>query len=310
MRIIRCYASSAPPVKGAVIALGNFDGIHRGHQFLIEQTRMIAKKSGAPSAVLTFEPHPVSVLKKDIPPFRLTPFHLKASLLKDLDIDILYVCRFNEALSKMAAPDFITELLIKKLGAKHLVTGDNFIFGHKRSGSTVLIESLSAQLGFGYTKIHNVEEAGASVSSTAIRQILAAGKPEHVAQLLGRNHLIEGRVVTGAKRGRELGFPTANIRLKSHFRPLYGVYVVQVQVEGDATWHPAVASLGINPMFKLDAPVLEVHIFDWNRNIYGKSLRIQLLSFLRPEQKFESVPALTQQMELDCQNAKRFFHKK
>lgn len=310
MQIIRCYASSAPPTKGAVIALGNFDGVHRGHQFLIEQTRAIAKKSGAPSAVLTFEPHPVSVLKKDIPPFRLTPFHLKASLLKDLGIDILYVCRFNEELSKMAAPDFVAELLIKKLGAKHLVTGDNFIFGHKRSGSTALIESLSATLGFGYTKVHNVEEAGTSVSSTGIRQILAAGKPENAAQMLGRNHVIEGRVVTGAKRGRELGFPTANIRLKSHFRPLYGVYVVQVQIEGDTLWYPAVANLGINPMFKLDAPVLEVHIFDWNRNIYGKSLRIQLLSFLRPEQKFESISALTQQMELDCQHAKRFFHKK
>jgi riboflavin kinase/FMN adenylyltransferase len=310
MRIIRCYASSAPPLKGAVIALGNFDGVHRGHQSLMQQTCAIAKKMGAPSAVLTFEPHPVSVLKKDIPPFRLTPFHLKASLLKDLGIDILYVCRFNEALSKMTAPDFITELLIKKLGAKHLVTGDNFIFGHKRSGSTTLIESLSSSLGFGYTKMQNVEDAGISVSSTGIRQSLSTGKPEVAAQLLGRNHMIEGRVVTGAQRGRELGFPTANLRLKSHFRPLYGAYVVQVQVEGDAAWHPAVANLGINPMFKLDAPVLEAHIFDWNRNIYGKFLRIQLLSFLRPEQKFESVPALTQQMELDCQNAKRFFNKK
>lgn len=293
-----------------MVALGNFDGVHRGHQFLITQTCAIAKKLGAPAAVLTFEPHPISVLKKNIPPFRLTPFRLKARLLEDLGVDVLYVCQFNEALSKMTASDFITELLIKNLGAAHLVTGNNFIFGHKRSGSTALIESLSASLGFGYTKVDNFEEAGAPLSSTLIRHALAAGKPEEAAHLLGRNHLIEGRVVTGKKRGRELGFPTANIRLKSHFRPLYGIYVVRVQIDGEIAWHPAVASLGINPTFRLETPVLEAHIFDFNRNIYGKFLRIQLLTFLRPERKFESVHALTEQMSIDCQNAKAFFNKK
>jgi riboflavin kinase/FMN adenylyltransferase len=307
MRIVHHLEHCPPALRGCALALGNFDGIHLGHQALLKKTIQMATTLGIQPAVLTFEPHPISVLRPAATPFRLTPFHHKARLLRDIGIKVLYIARFNLAFSKIEATDFITGLLIGKLGARHLLTGRNFIFGHNRQGTTGLIEKLAEGAGFGYTELECLSEKGEVYSSSAVRRALEKADLATARRLLGRDPSIEGRVRQGKKLGRALGYPTANIFLKEQALPAYGIYCVSCEIEGTLATKHGVASLGMNPMYPATSPVLETHLFDFDQDLYGKRMNVRLMKYLRPEKKFDSAEALKIQMGMDCEHARHFF---
>jgi riboflavin kinase/FMN adenylyltransferase len=307
MIVLRHYTNLPPEARGAVLAIGNFDGIHRGHQAVIRKTGRLARKLGAPLAVMTFEPHPRLFFQPDQPPFQLTSFRIKTQLIEALGVDVLFMIAFNEALASLTAEDFIAKVLAEGLGVRHVVVGDNFRFGHKRQGDVALLDARGAAAGFDVSAITRVSGPGEEpYSSTLVREYLKRGNPTRAALLLGRYWEIEGRVQHGAKRGRNLGFPTANVTLGTSLRPAFGVYAVRVAVEGSAPmrWLPGVANLGISPMFGYEEPLLEVFIFDFDEDIYGQHIRVALVDYLRAEMTFDSLEALKAQMAEDCARAR------
>ncbi|MGF1610936.1 MAG: bifunctional riboflavin kinase/FAD synthetase [Kiloniellales bacterium] len=307
MRVFRHFSPVPDEARGAVVAIGNFDGIHRGHQAVIGKAGRLARELGVPHAVLTFEPHPRSYFKPDTPPFRLTPFRIKARLIEALGVDSLFVLRFDRALASLSAEDFVMDILVKGLGVRHVVVGDNFHFGHKRGGDPALLERLGRSNGFGVTCMERVAGAGEEpYSSTYVRDYLTAGNPTRAALLLGRYWEIEGRVQHGDKRGRDLGFPTANVPLGNILLPAFGVYAVRAGIDrgADTVWHGGAANIGIRPMFESKRPLLEVHIFDFAREIYGRHMRVALVDYLRPELAFDGLEALKVQMAEDCRRAR------
>lgn len=316
MRIQRHYQSVPKAYRGSVVAIGNFDGIHRGHQAVIGKARRLAKEFGAPLSLMTFEPHPRRFFKPDLPPFRLTPFRVKTRLIEALGVDCLFVIPFTREFSQLSAEQFIEKVLggdeESGLGVRHVVVGDNFHFGHKAKGDVELLERLGHANGFGVTTVSPVTGPQEEVySSTLVRDYLKAGNPTRAALLLGRYWEIEGRVTHGHKRGHGLGYPTANIELGEILRPAFGVYAVRVAFDRQAgssdsrtTWYPAVANIGIAPMFENSAPTLEAFIFDFDRDIYGEHMRVALVDYLRPEQKFEDLEGLKRQMAGDCERAR------
>ncbi len=306
MRILRHFTKVAAESKGAVVAIGNFDGIHRGHQEVIAKTRRLARELEAPSAVMTFEPHPRAYFAPDQPPFRLTPFRVKTRLIEALGVDILYVLRFDRSLANLEAEDFITRVLGQGLSARHVIVGDNFHFGRKRRGTPEMLETLARAQGIGVTVMKRVAGPGSEpYSSTLVREYLKTGNPTRAALLLGRYWEIEGRIQHGAKRGRDLGFPTANISLGQILRPAFGVYAVRATVDtgGETVWLPGVANIGISPMFSYDTPLLEVHLLDFNADLYGKHMRVALIDYLRPEISFPDLEALKERMVEDRERA-------
>ncbi len=307
MRVFRHYSELPATAKGAVVAIGNFDGVHLGHQAIIAEAGKIARAAGAPLAVLTFEPHPRSFFRPGLPPFRLTPFRIKARLIEALGVDLLVVLAFDEALSKLSAEAFVSEVLLAGLAPRHAVVGDNFAFGHKRGGDAHLLERLGAHHGFGVSRLTRVRGAhGEIYSSTGVRTALQAGDPLAAAALLGRAWEIEGRVLQGDKRGRELGMPTANLSLEGYLEPARGVYAVRAGLDrGPAiNWHDGVANLGVRPMFPAQGCLLEAHLFDFAQEIYGQHLRVALLERLRPEMTFDSIATLVEQMQEDGRQAR------
>ena len=320
MRIFRHYETLPEDTRGAVVAIGNFDGVHPGHRAVINEAGLIAHDLGVPWAVLTFEPHPRRLFQPDQPPFRLTPFRAKAREIEAMGVDILIVQRFNEAFSMLEAKDFVLEALVKGISASHIVSGYDFVFGHNRSGHCDLLLAMGAKEGFGFTAVNAIEdETGEAYSSTRVRERLMAGDPEGAAAVLGRDFEIEGRVIRGENRGRGIGFPTANLTLGSTLRPMNGVYAVRVAVQeartGEARtgtkeesdeeqWLPGVANLGVRPTFGGDDTVLEVFLFDFDGDLYGKRLRVRLIDHLRPEKKFDDIDDLKAQIALDSTRAK------
>jgi riboflavin kinase/FMN adenylyltransferase len=307
MRVFRHHTELPDSARGAVVAIGNFDGIHRGHQAIIGTAGRLARELDAPLAVLTFEPHPRSFFRPDLPPFRLTPFRIKARLIQALGVDTLFVLTFDEAFSKLAAEAFGAEVLAKGLGIRHAVVGDNFAFGHKRGGTAATLEALGKQHGFAVTCMTRVRGPGEEIySSTRIRDYLQAGDPTRAALLLGRYWEIEGRVQPGDRRGRQLGYPTANLPVDGFLEPARGVYAVRAGIDrGDEIhWHDGVANLGVRPMFDGKTLLLEAHLFDFAEDIYGQHLRVALVDHLRPEVKFDSVEALVAQMDDDSRRAR------
>lgn len=298
MRIIRDLQHC--PVKGAAIALGNFDGVHAGHRSILQHCIDTARAQHIPAAVMTFEPHPREFFGGQM--LRLEPLAGKLRRFEAMGIDAVLLVRFNAAFAAMTAQDFIETLLHRTLQARHVFTGENFAFGAKRSGDTAMLAGEANRLGFGYTACPPVCNAdGEWISSSAIRNHLAAGQVAQASALLGRPYSIEGVVRRGQQRGRELGFPTANLSLGRLFRPRFGVYAARVTVDG--TPHNAAVSLGINPTFALDAPVLEAHLLDGEHSLYGKRIRVELLYFLRDEKRFDNVQDLAVQMRVDCTQA-------
>ncbi len=312
MRLFRHYTNLPAAARGAVIAIGNFDGVHRGHQAVIAAAQGQAAAQQASSGVMTFEPHPREVFGRVERPFRLTPYRAKLRYLGELGLDLLYVLRFEPALYGLAAEVFIEQVLVHGLGVAHVVVGDNFYFGAKRGGNPALLQELGAKHGFGVTVMTRVLAGdGVALSSTRLRAHLKAGEMAPAAQILGRTWEIGGRVLHGAKRGRDLGMPTANVDLGESLRPAYGVYAVRVAIEDapELTWFSGVANLGISPMFAYDRPLLEAHLFDFSGDLYGRRLRVALVERLRGEMTFDGLPALMEQMQADGRAAREILER-
>jgi riboflavin kinase/FMN adenylyltransferase len=289
--------------------LGNFDGVHRGHQAVFARAAAIARQRAAPLVAVTFEPHPRSYFRPRDPPFRLTPFRNKAHHIEALGIDLLLVLHFDDAFSRLSAEDFVGDILVRGLAVTHVVVGYDFVFGHGRGGTTVFLQSAAGRSGFEVTVVEPIGASDQEIySSTRIREHLAAGRPVEAAALLGRPFEIEGRVGHGAAMGHELGYPTANISLGEYLPPALGIYAVRVGVERPdvLTWHDGVASFGVRPTFGEDEePVLEAYLFDFTGDLYGLHLRLQLIAYIRPELKFDGAEPLRAQIADDCRVAKQ-----
>jgi len=308
MRVHRSYRSIPEDLTGAVVAIGNFDGVHRGHQAVIEKARRIAREIGAPAGVVTFEPHPREYFGRMSEPFRLTSFRTKMRLIESLGVDLCVVLPFRPALASLPAEAFAEEVLLKGLRLRHVVVGDNFYFGKGRSGTPESLATLGKRLGFGVTVMGPVLSGAQPYSSTQVRRLLKAGNPTRAALLLGRYWEIEGRVRHGAKRGRELNMPTANIGLGRSLQPAFGVYAVRAALgrehKAPVRWHAGVANIGISPMFSYDTPLLEVHLLDFDGDLYGRHLRVALVDYLRPEMRFDSLEILKERMQQDADQAR------
>ncbi|MFN3643780.1 MAG: bifunctional riboflavin kinase/FAD synthetase [Gemmobacter sp.] len=291
-----------PDHRGASVAMGNFDGVHRGHRAVID----LARRPDAPLGIVTFEPHPRAFFAPDAPPFRLMNRGARAHRLEKLGVEQLYELPFDAALAALAPEDFARRVLAEGLGVRHIVVGADFCFGKGRTGTAGDLGRFGAAMGFGVTVADLVSVDGAEVSSTAIRRALAEGRPREAAAMLGHWHRIEGPVIHGEKRGRTLGFPTANMDLTGLHLPRFGVYAALVDVlDGPhrGSWGGA-ASLGVRPMFGVNTPNLETFLFDFDGDLYGATLSVALVEFLRPEVAYAGVPALVAQMEADCAQAR------
>ncbi len=307
MRILRHPAALDPADRGSVVAIGNFDGVHLGHQAVIARAGALAKAEQAPHAVLTFEPHPYQVFRPDAPPSRLTPFRAKAHRIEALGVDLLFVIHFDLALAQVSAEDFVRQVLVDGVKARAVVVGYDFHFGNRRRGTPELLKELGARLGFGVAVMAPIAASGGALySSTRIREHLAAGRPREAAALLGRPWEIEGRVEAGDRRGRTIGFPTANLSLGEYLRPAAGVYAVRAGIEraGRIDWHDGVANLGWRPTFGGTDLRLEVHLFGFDGDLYGAHIRVALVDHLRPERKFAGLDALKAQIAADAARAR------
>jgi len=307
MRISR----SIPVAADTPIALtiGNFDGVHLGHQAMLAKLREAAVRHGVPSCVMTFEPHPREFFAPDQAPTRLTSLREKLELIAEHGIERAVVCRFNYEFARHTAQDFIERTLVNGLGVRWLQVGDDFRFGARRAGDFVMLKQVADRFGFEVEAMASVMLDGARVSSSAVRNALAAGNLTYAGRLLGRHYSISGRVVRGDGVGRKLGFPTANIQMKHNRPPLNGIFVVEL---AGVAGHPlrGVASLGLRPTVKLQGPpVLEVHVFDFEGDLYGKHVRVDFLHKLRDEEKYADLATLTRQIALDVENAKSFFNR-
>ncbi|MDD5057259.1 MAG: bifunctional riboflavin kinase/FAD synthetase [Sideroxydans sp.] len=304
MKILRgLYSSDSQAVA---VTIGNFDGVHLGHQALLNELRAVAKARGLQTAVVIFEPHPREFFSPQQAPARLTSLREKLELFRTMGVDRVHVCRFNALFAQKTATDFI-HALHEKLHAKYVLIGDDFRFGSGRSGDFAQMQKIGEQHDFAVSSVHSVLHGGVRISSTAIRAALAEGQMRLAREYLGRPYSISGRVVHGDATGRKLGFPTANVQLKHNLPPLKGIYVVLAHAEGLGVLQ-GVASLGIRPTVKHDAKyVLEVHLFEFAQQIYGKHLRVEFLQKLRDEMKFDGLDELTRQIASDVENAKRWF---
>jgi len=282
-----------------VLAIGNFDGVHQGHAALLKTAGDIAADNQLPLYVLTFEPHPRTFFKPDTTPFRITLRNTKIRLLKAFASDVR-VLDFNAFLAGMSAQQFINDIIVRDMNAAHVVVGQDFHFGKDRSGH---IETLQADTRFKTTPISLIGDTMAAISSTRIRQALHDGNITEANEMLGWHWAIEGEVIHGDKRGREIGFPTANIPLGDTLCPAHGIYAVWVDI-GDGKWLPGAANIGLRPMFALAKPLLEVYLLDWSGDLYGKTLKVRPVKHLRPEAKFEGLEALKAQIAKDCAAAR------
>ncbi len=307
MQIYHHWRDLPPQAKGASIALGNFDGVHRGHQHVID----LARRPDAPLGILTFEPHPREFFAPDAPPFRLMNASTRAHRLDWLGVEHLFQFPFDAELAALSAGAFVDEVLVAGLGLRHVVIGADFCFGKGRAGTAEDLRRHGARHGFDVT-IAPLQAAGDQVlSSTAIRVALSDGQPEKAAAMLGHWHRIDGAVLHGEKRGRELGYPTANMSIAGLHPPRFGVYAVLVDVltgPHQGAYH-GVASLGVRPMFGENLPNLETHIFDFKGDLYGAELSVALVAHLRDEMRFDGLPALITQMDADSDAARAILRK-
>jgi len=290
--------------RGAAIALGNFDGVHRGHQAVIGSARAVAEARGAPLGAAVFEPHPRRVLFPHAAPFLLQSIGQRARALAEIGVREVFEIGFDQALADLTAHEFASRILRDVIGASHVSVGNGFRFGHGRTGDEARLRELGAELGFSVDVVTPVGE-GEPFSSTLIRRQIAAGDVLAAAEHLGRPWAVEGEVLRGFARGREFGFPTANLALGEYVRPRLGVYAVRVDT-GDGVLLPGVASVGVNPTVgALPEPLLEAHLFDFSGDLYGKMIEVELIAFLRDEAKFDDIDALKAQMRQDVIEARR-----
>jgi riboflavin kinase/FMN adenylyltransferase len=290
------------------VTIGNFDGVHLGHQAMLARLTARAASVGAAPAVLTFEPHPREIFTPNSAPTRLTSLREKLEILRGLGVAHVHVCRFTKPFAALSAEDFVRRILVEGLQARYVLVGDDFRFGAKRAGDFALLRQLGEKYGFEAESLHTVEAAGQRASSTAVRDALAAGDMATAAQMLGRPYSISGRVVGGDQLGRKIGYPTANIQLKHNRPPLTGIFAVRVQGLDQPDW-PGVASLGTRPTVHANGrPTLEVHLFNFDQSIYRRHLRVEFLHKLRDEAKFPSLEALIAQIDEDARQAREMLN--
>lgn len=304
MKILRDYQFVEPQDRGASVAIGNFDGVHLGHQSVIERARLAAPD--APLGVLTFEPHPRAFFSPEAAPFRLMSPEARASRLEKLGVEVLYELNFNASLAALSPRDFAQRVIADGFGLRHVIVGADFCFGKGRVGTAEDLQRFGAEMGFGASIAPLIEQSDTTVSSTAIRRALSEGNPRDAAAMLGHWHRIEGPVISGEQRGRELGYPTANMSIDGLHPPAFGVYAVLVDVlDGphQGSYH-GVASMGVRPMFGENRPNLETFIFDFSGDLYGAPLSVALIEHLRPEEKFDGLDALIAQMDDDSAKAR------
>jgi len=307
----RLTLSSGVPdrLRGAVVALGNFDGFHLGHQAVVSRAVAAGFHQRRPVIVATFDPHPVRFFKPDLPSFRLTSLDQRQDLFAHAGADAMLVFEFGADLAATSAEDFVREVLGERIGAAGVVTGDDFTFGRGREGNADVLRELGAEHGIVAETVPPVILDGAPVSSSRIREALKAADPATATRLLSRPFAIEGVVERGDARGRALGFPTANVRLGRYQRPAYGIYAVKVRLDANGkdggSEHPGVASIGIRPTFEPPQELLEAFLFDFEGDLYGRTIEVALHAFLRPEAKFDNEDALVAQMRVDEAKARR-----
>jgi len=303
MRIVHGFGDVPPETRGAALAIGNFDGVHRGHQALLLDALRVARTSDRPAGVMVFEPHPREFFRPSEPHFRLTTLGQKLRLLERLGLDFAVVLKFDADLAGLPAERFIDEILVSALAVRHVVIGYDFFFGKSRGGNPDTMRAAGREHGFGVSVISPVAEAGEVFSSSLIRAKLSAGDVRGAALDLGHWWRIAGVVTGGARRGTGLGFPTANITLPEGTALAHGIYAVRVLVAGARLG--GAAYLGTRPTFDHGAPVLEVFLFDFEGDLYGREIEVEFLDFVRDDQRFPNAEALIAQMELDCSRARQ-----
>ncbi len=291
-------------LSGAVIALGNFDGFHLGHQAVVGEAVCWARAEGRPAVVATFDPHPVTLFAPTAPPFRLTTLDQRAELFAGAGADAMLVLHFDAALAATSAADWVHRMLGGQLGAAGVVTGEDFTFGRGRGGNVAVLRELGAASGIAVRGVGPVHDAGGVISSSRIRDALKAGDPQAAARLLSRPFALRGLVQHGDKLGRTIGFPTANLALGDYLRPAYGIYAVTARL-GDGRTVQGAANLGVRPQFDPPKELLEPYFFDFAGDLYGQEIEVALHHFLRPEARFDGLDALTAQMQRDCARARR-----
>ena len=306
MRIVRHLSSFPYDLRGGAVVVGNFDGVHRGHQALILRCIEESIELNGAAIALTFEPHPRQIFAPDSLPFRLTPFRSKAKLMRHFGVDVLAALRFSRTLYEKSASDFVRQILVDGLGARHLVVGYDFVFGKRRGGDVRLLRTMGIECGFEVTVLDPVAHGDDVYSSTIIRMNIQTGRVRRAADLLGHWWEIQGKIRLGDRRGRDLGFPTANLMLPYiALRPALGVYAVYLglDVKGKQKWYPGVANIGFRPTFGGKSITLEVHLFDFDDDIYGRNARVAFVEFLRPEMKFEGIDQIKSKIRSDCLKA-------
>ena len=306
MRIIRDTHFIDPNDRGAAAAIGNFDGVHLGHQAVIDLTRKAAAYAGTPLGIMTFEPHPRCYFSNDSNPFRLMNAEARAHRLEKLGVEKLYEVPFNDALASLSARDFAQTIIADQLGLKHVVVGADFCFGQGRKGNAKTLAVMGAEMGFGVTIATMMQVGDADISSTAIRQALSDGRPADAAKMLGHWHRLENIVIRGDQRGRDLGYPTANMSIDGLHPPKFGVYAVKIDVRDGphAGSYNGAASIGVRPMFGENRPNCETFIFDFKGDLYGTTVSVALVAYLRPELQFVGLEPLIIQMDADCVTAR------
>lgn len=302
----RLDGGSAVPasLRGGVVALGNFDGFHLGHQAVVGRAIARARAEGRPALVATFDPHPVRFFRPDAPPFRLTTLEQRERLFAEAGADAMIVFHFDAALAGLSAAAFVDERLVGLLGAAGVVTGEDFTFGRGRDGNVAVLRELGVNRGIAAEAVAPVTLDGEPVSSSRIRAALQSGDCATATRLLTRPFAIEGVVQHGDKLGRTIGYPTANIALDRYLRPRYGIYAVRGRLP-DGRVLDGAASLGIRPTFDPPKELLEPFFFDFSGDLYGQTVEVELHAFLRDEAKFDGLEALTRQMDADCAEARR-----
>lgn len=292
------------PLRGAIIALGNFDGFHKGHQAVAHEAIEWARAEGRPAIIATFDPHPVRFFKPEVPPFRLTTLEQRQELYLAAGATAMLVFHFDAELANTTAEDFVRGLLADRLGVAGVVTGEDFTFGKGRAGNRAWLAELGREAGIGARAVQPVMEGGAPISSSRIREALREGDPQSAAMLLTRPFAIRGVVEHGDKRGRDIGYPTANLAIENYLRPRFGIYAVTGRVLATGQVLKGAANIGVRPQFEPPKELLEPHFFDFAGDLYGQEIEVAFHHFLRPEARFDSLDALVAQIERDCDKAR------
>lgn len=304
MKIVHGWKGLAASDRGAAVALGNFDGVHRGHQRVIDEARAAAAQLGAPLGVISFEPHARMHFQPDAPPFRLMNAGQLARTLEGVGADRFYLLPFGVEMASFSDHDFVRDVLVNGLGVRHVAVGFDITFGRGRTGDPDAMRRYGQEYGFTVSVAQALEDGQGKISSTTAREALRDGRPDRAREIMGRPFAIEGVVQKGRQLGRQLGFPTANVPLGDYVAPRFGVYATRTRL-GDGRELDGVANIGVNPTTGEVAPRLEVWLFDFNADIYGETIETDLVAFLRPEEKFSTIEAMVEQIHEDERNAKR-----